>query len=243
MPQNIYDDPTFFERYSQLERSTQGLAGAPEWATLQALLPPLEDLRVLDLGCGFGSFGRWAVVAGARSVVGIDLSENMLARARAETLEPRIEYLRADLEQVEFEPESFDLAFSSLTLHYVKDLPAVVQRVRRGLVPGGHFVFSVEHPILLAPSAPAWKTLDSGATVWPLDRYLDEGPRSVDWLVDGVAKEHRTIATYLNVLADTGYAVRRVEEWGPSVQQIREHPGWAIERNRPYFLLVAAQRL
>lgn len=242
MSQNVYDNADFFKRYSQLARSEQGLAGAPEWPTLQSLLPRIEGLRVLDLGCGFGWFSRWSMAAGAQSVVGIDLSENMLERAKAETSDTRIKYVRADLDVVELGPGSFDLVFSSLTLHYLKDLSSLIRQVYRGLRSGGHFVFSVEHPILLAPSEPRWKVLDSGASIWPLNNYLDEGPRVVDWLVDGVAKEHRTIATYLNSLMNNGFVVRRIEEWAPSYEQVREHPEWALDRNRPYFLLVAVQR-
>jgi hypothetical protein len=52
MTQNIYDNVDFFERYSQLPRSVEGLEGAPEWPTLRALLPNVGGLRVLDLGCG-----------------------------------------------------------------------------------------------------------------------------------------------------------------------------------------------
>src|SRR5215510_2057644 len=56
MPQNIYDDPEFFTGYSQLRRSREDLVGAPEWLVLRSMLPPLESVRVLDLGCGFGAF-------------------------------------------------------------------------------------------------------------------------------------------------------------------------------------------
>lgn len=59
MSHNLYDDPAFFAGYSQLARSREGLAGAPEWPALRAMLPPLEGKRVLDLGCGFGAFSRW----------------------------------------------------------------------------------------------------------------------------------------------------------------------------------------
>ncbi len=58
MTQNIYDDPTFFEGYGQLGRSTDGLAGAVEWPAIQAMLPDMRSLRVVDLGCGFGWFCR-----------------------------------------------------------------------------------------------------------------------------------------------------------------------------------------
>ncbi len=56
MTQNIYDNPAFFEGYSQLGRSVHGLAGAAEWPALRAMLPDLRGLRVVDLGCGYGEF-------------------------------------------------------------------------------------------------------------------------------------------------------------------------------------------
>lgn len=156
MSQNIYDNARFFECYSRLPRSRQGLDGAPEWSTLQTLLPPLDGLRVLDLGCGYGWFCRWAIAAGAQSVVGVDLSEKMLARAKADTHDERITYILGDLEAIDIEPAGYDLVFSSLTLHDIRDLSALVKTIRRGMSFGGRFVFSVEHPVLLAPTDPNW---------------------------------------------------------------------------------------
>ena len=92
MPQNVYDDPDFFAKYSQFRRSVEGLDGAAEWPVLQGMLPELAGRRVLDLGCGFGWFCRWAREHGAASVVGIDLSERMLARARQDTDDAAITY-------------------------------------------------------------------------------------------------------------------------------------------------------
>src|SRR4051794_31999004 len=109
MAQNIYDDPEFFEGYSRLRRSVEGLDGAPEWPALRALLPEMRGLAVVDLGCGFGWFCRWAREAGAARVAGIDVSERMLARARAGTQAPAISYVRADMEHLELSPESFDV--------------------------------------------------------------------------------------------------------------------------------------
>ena len=83
MSQNIYDDPEFFAGYSRLGRSVEGLNGAAEWPALRAMLPPIRGLRVCDLGCGFGWFCVWAREQGAASVLGLDVSENMLALARA----------------------------------------------------------------------------------------------------------------------------------------------------------------
>src|SRR5437764_451344 len=155
MTQNIYDNDKFFAGYGQLPRSVDGLDGAPEWPALRAMLPDLHGLKVLDLGCGFGWFCHWAREQGAAQVLGIDVSEKMLARARATTQDAAITYSRADMEQLELPPGSFGLVYSSLALHYIANLDRLMAEVYRSLVPGGSLVVSVEHPIFTAPGKPA----------------------------------------------------------------------------------------
>ncbi|HEX5321445.1 MAG TPA: class I SAM-dependent methyltransferase [Stellaceae bacterium] len=242
MAQNIYDDDGFFAGYSRLPRSVSGLDGAPEWPTLVAMLPELRGRRVVDLGCGFGWFCRWARDAGAERVLGLDLSEKMLDRARADTADAAIEYRRADLENLELPAGAFDLAYSSLTLHYLVNLDGMLATVHRALAPGGTLVFSAEHPIYTAPREPGFRIGKDGRKTWPLDGYLDEGRRLTDWFAPGVIKQHRTVASYLNLLIELGFTVERVEEWGPTQEQIAAHPEWDGERERPPFLLVAARK-
>jgi SAM-dependent methyltransferase len=242
MTQNIYDNDEFFQGYSGLPRSVGGLDAAPEWPVLRALLPDLQGRRVVDLGCGFGWFCRWAREQGAGIVLGIDVSEKMLARAAEATSDPAIAYTRADMEVLELPPASFDVVYSSLALHYVEKLDRLMSIVCRSLAPGGSFVFSVEHPIFTAPSAPGWSTNSVGRKIWPVDNYLDEGPRRTNWLTKGVIKQHRTLATYINMLVRIGFAISHVEEWGPTPDQIAATPAWADERQRPPFLLIAARR-
>jgi SAM-dependent methyltransferase len=242
MAQNIYDNDEFFAGYARLPRSVSGLDGAPEWPALRALLPDLRGRKVLDLGCGYGWFCRWARGAGAAEVLGIDVSEKMLARARADTVDAAISYQRADLEGVELPQGAFDLVYSSLAVHYIEDMGRLMAQVYRSLVPGGSLVFSTEHPIFSAPTRPQW-TLDAeGRKIWPLNNYLDEGPRTTDWLAPGVIRHHRTIATTVNLLLRAGFAISHLEEWGPSEAQIAAQPNWADERHRPAFLIVAARR-
>ena len=80
--ENKYDDDIFFQKYSQMSRSQQGLAGAGEWETLRKLLPDFKDKRVLDLGCGYGWHCIYAMEHGASSVVGVDISHKMLEVAK-----------------------------------------------------------------------------------------------------------------------------------------------------------------
>ncbi|MEI5682451.1 MULTISPECIES: class I SAM-dependent methyltransferase [unclassified Mesorhizobium] len=242
MAQNIYDKSEFFAGYSQLNRSVHGLDGAPEWPSIRAMLPDLSGKRVVDLGCGFGWFARWARERGAAHVLGLDLSENMIARARADTAEPNIEYAIADLEKLELPGASFDFAYSSLAFHYIEDFGRLVQTVHRALVAGAHFVFTIEHPIFMTPTHPGWSLDADGNRTWPVNRYAIEGPRETDWFAKGVIKQHRTIGTTLNTLIGAGFTIRHVEEWSPTAQQFAANPGLTDEMERPMMMLVAAQR-
>jgi SAM-dependent methyltransferase len=241
MTQNIYDREEFFEAYGRLTRSVEGLDGAPEWPALRSLLPNLAGTSVLDLGCGYGWFCRWARENGAASVVGVDVSERMLTRARAKTADPAIRYVRGDMET--FEPSGpFALAYSSLAFHYLEDLAGLLKRVHDALAPGGRLVFSVEHPVMTALAGEPWQTDSAGRRFWPIARYLHEGPRSTDWLAKGVMKRHRTIGTYVEILLGAGFRLTDLIEWGPTDAQIAADPTLAEERDRPPFLLIAAAR-
>ena len=241
MTQNIYDDDEFFAGYSKLRRSEEGLAGAPEWPSLRAMLPELAGLRVLDLGCGMGWFCRWAQEQSALSVTGIDVSEKMLDRAR-QMGDPGIAYVRADLEALTLVRGSFDIIYSSLAFHYLTNLEGLIGEIAGALVPGGRLVFSVEHPMFTAPRAAQWSQSADGAKAWPVDSYLEEGPRTTNWLVPGVVKQHRTMARYLNLLARNGLSLFHAEEWGPSDAQLGADPALADERQRPTFLLIGTLR-
>ncbi|MDR3099746.1 MAG: class I SAM-dependent methyltransferase [Paraburkholderia sp.] len=245
MTQNIYDDPAFFAGYSRLNRSVQGLDGAPEWPELRALLPDLRGLRVLDLGCGYGWFCRWAAQQGAATVEGVDVSARMLERAQAMT-EPAAQHAaiawhRADLETLDVPDAAFDVVYSSLAFHYVEHLAALLRTIHRALVPGGRLVFSIEHPIYMAPREPGF-CLDDNNKSWLLDSYQMEGPRVTNWLADGVVKQHRTLGTLVNLLIDCGFTLRRLIEWGPTQAQVDALPALAEERERPMMLLIHAQR-
>lgn len=242
MSQNIYDNQAFFDGYAQLPRSQFGLEAAPEWASIQAMLPDLSGKRVIDLGCGYGWFCRSAREAGAAEVLGIDLSEKMLARARELTDDNGISYQRGDLEQLALPSQATDLVYSQLALHYLPGLAPVFATIYQALQPGGWFVFTTEHPIYTCPVRQGWLTDDEGQRSWGVNNYQNEGKRVSNWLADGVVKYHRTLGTTLNELMASGFAIRHVNEWGPTAEQIKANPALAEEVERPMMVLVSAQR-
>jgi len=242
MTQNIYDNPQFFAGYATLDRSVKGLDGAPEWPALQALLPAMRDKQIIDLGCGYGWFCRWAQEHGAAHVLGVDVSEMMLNRAREMTAAPQIDYQRADLETLSLPAASLDVAYSSLALHYLLDIDGLFATLFQALKPDGRLVFSAEHPIYTAARQQGWFVDNSGQKSWPVNHYQQEGERISNWFADGVKKQHRKLATWLNALIAAGFAIEHVDEWGPSAEQVAANPGLAEEKERPMLFLLSARK-
>ncbi|NLW78129.1 MAG: class I SAM-dependent methyltransferase [Ruminococcaceae bacterium] len=243
MKENKYDDPAFFEAYSQFPRSVEGLSAAGEWQALQKLLPALEGKRVLDIGCGFGWHCLYAAGQGAACVLGTDISEKMLAVAREKTAFPNVEYRRLAMEDLCFPADTFDVAISSLAFHYTPDFEGVCRRVAACLAPGGDFIFSVEHPVFTAQGPQDWcYGADGSAAHWPVDHYFAEGRREAVFLGEPVVKYHRTLTTCLNTLLQTGFAITAVVEPQPPAHLLDTVPGMRDELRRPMMLLVAAQK-
>jgi SAM-dependent methyltransferase len=242
-PQNIYDDPAFFAAYARLERFGAGWTTAFEHASFLGLLPDVAGRRVLDLGCGMGQLAHYLASRGAAEVIGVDLSEQMLARARAGWSHPRVTYRRTAMEEVVFPPDRFELVVSSLAVHYVADYAGLCQRIATWLVPGGTLVFSTEHPVYLSrATSDGWVPNPAGGPhVWVVDRYGDEGLREEEWLIAGVQKYHRMLATLLNGLIDAGLAIERVLEPMPDDAMLQRHPDWIEVRKRPFILLIRAR--
>jgi hypothetical protein len=74
----------------------------------------------------------------------------------AETDDPRIDYVIADLEHVDLPETSSDFAYRSLALRYIQNFARLVKTVHDALVVDAHFIFQIEHPIYMAPVFPEW---------------------------------------------------------------------------------------
>ena len=242
MKENKYDDMSFFEKYSQMPRSLKGLDGAGEWNTLKAMLPNLKGKRVLDLGCGFGWHCVYAVEHGAKSITGIDISKKMLEKAREMSGSCPIEYLCVPIEDYEYSKNSFDVVISSLAFHYVKSFDDVCAKVSRCLTDGGHFIFSVEHPVFTAEGSQKWICDISGNLLhWPVDRYFDESDRTAFFLEEEVIKYHRTLTAYINSLLSCDFEITGFCEPMPPTDMLYI-PDMKDELRRPMMLIVSAAK-
>jgi len=241
-PQNVYDDPVFFEGYKKLRRNDTGLNGALEVPALHALLPCLSGKSILDLGCGFGDFARYARSEGAQWVTAVDVSEKMISEAKRLTRDDQITYMRCSIEDYAPDAESFEIVVSSMALHYISDYAAVVRQVFFGLVPGGKFVFSVEHPTCTANPIGWHRDSDGTALHWPLDRYQDEGERQTSWFVEGVTKYHRTVESYVMPLLTEGFRLDHLKEPKPLLSFLDARPELGETLRRPPVLMLSATK-
>ena len=137
--QNIYDNQTFFEGYKKLRSNQYSANNVEEKPALFSLSPELTGKSVLDLGCGYGENCAEFKSLGASAVVGVDISEKMLAVAIGE--HPGIKFIHADMSDLSFIRDRYDVVFSSLALHYIEDFAAFVKGVYDVLTPGRYFIF------------------------------------------------------------------------------------------------------
>lgn len=136
------------------------------------LLEKLEYTRlspqlILDAGVGTGEAVAPLLQRYKRSrLVALDLSERMLSRALAHGgLMRKPELVCADIEQLPFCDNSFDLVFSSLTLQWCNDLPATMRELLRVLRPGGLLMFATFGPDTLRELRACWQTIDDAVHV------------------------------------------------------------------------------
>ncbi|MFL5942125.1 MAG: class I SAM-dependent methyltransferase [Gaiellaceae bacterium] len=170
---------------------------------LTELIGEVAGQEVLSLACGQGQDARLLARLGA-SVTGVDVSEEMLRRAREhEAAEPHgISYLQADARDLaELADASFDGVVCHMALMDIPDLSPTIGSVARVLRDRGWFVLSVVHPCY----HPHVEIVDD----YLLDhRYAKLRPP--DWLPPHAY--HRPLAAYVNGLAEAGFRIERVVE-------------------------------
>jgi ubiquinone/menaquinone biosynthesis C-methylase UbiE/DNA-binding transcriptional ArsR family regulator len=107
---------------------------------IEKLLP--RDLTVADIGCGTGSL-TFELARFAHKVIGVDLSSEMLRRARAVAADRRIhnvEFQQGDALKLPLASRSVDAAFCVMVLHFLPDPARAVAGLCRIVRPGGSVI-------------------------------------------------------------------------------------------------------
>lgn len=148
IPRLLRDEPSAAERATAWAFGTQwrllGLSDAfrAEFESYLAPLAPsdLSGLAILDAGCGAGKFTLAAAEAGARLVIGVDLSEAVEVAHRHLRHLPNAHVVQASIYQLPFRPGAFDLVFSLGVLHHLPDPEKGFQQLVPLAAPGGRML-------------------------------------------------------------------------------------------------------
>lgn len=188
-----------------------------ELEALDRLLGPGSG-RCLDLGCGTG-VSTSAVAELGWSVVGIDVSADLLEAARAEGLD----VLEARAGALPFEDSCFDAAVSLWTHTDIDDFPAAVGEAARVLRPGAAFVYIGVHPCFVGPHSLFVGDDGSPTSVpefhpgyRPTRRYDSSAPGvgNPDGVRGRVGAVHLTLHDFLGAFTGAGLRIERFEELG-----------------------------
>jgi SAM-dependent methyltransferase len=219
-----------------------------------ALLPPVDGLACLDLGCGEGGNTRLVAERGA-VVTAMDIAETFVETA-AGYGPPGIRYLVGDGSVLPFRSTSFDAVTAFMSLMDVGDPDAVLSEVARVLRPGGFVQFSIVHPVNSTPIR-RWVDDEAGQReALAIGGYFVEGQFTDRWTLGGASAEmrarhgpftvtsvRRTLSGWLNAVAATGLMVEAVAEPRADEQTAAAHPEVADTRIVPYFFILRARRL
>ncbi len=201
-------------------------------ATL-SLIPDVEGKKVLDAGCGSGSYTEFFIKNGAE-VVAVDGSLRMLENARkrlGERADIRLHDLREPLNLLK--DGSMDLVFSSLVLDYIEDWVPVLREFRRVLKGDGALVFSVGHPA-------SWPFLKID-----VKDYFRVEKTEMTWKTWGVPvvmpSYRRPLQNITESLHRAGFIIERMIEAQPTEDYKRADPeSYERLRVRPSFINVKA---
>jgi SAM-dependent methyltransferase len=134
------------------DRAVESFAGVANPFSLGRLNP---DERVLDLGSGAGTDSLVAaqMVGEHGQVTGVDMTREMLAKARTAAAElgvRNVEFVEGEAEQLPFPNESFDVVISNGVIDLIPDKDAVFSELHRVLVPGGRMQIAdvtIQNPV------------------------------------------------------------------------------------------------
>jgi len=184
-----------------------------ELDALRRLLGPGEG-RCLDLGCGTG-IPTLAVAELGWSVVGVDVSGDLLERARKRGLE----VVEAPGDALPFDEASFDAAVSFWTHTDIDEFAAAVAEAARVLRPGGPLVYMGAHPCFVGPHS-LFVEAEGVPELAPGYRQTGRYDASVFGVAhpDGVRVRvgavHLTLHDFFAAFTDAGFRIERFEELG-----------------------------
>jgi len=243
------------EAFDFYTTASDSFADNIERPAIEQLIGNVAGARLLDLGCGSGTYSV-SFAEQDSHVVGLDLSPTMisLAQERAHRRGAEADFRVADIRgPLPFDDAGFDIVFTATALHYVEDINPFMKEVARVMKPTARLVASVLHPMSTAQFPLADSQEMEGPDPWE-GWYFGSPHRSIEtpWLGFGAVSSegrrifchHHTISEYFNALLSARLSITDVLEPAPSTDFATKNPSRYDQAIRvPVFLILKAEKI
>jgi SAM-dependent methyltransferase len=232
--ESAMDFSRFDARHYQISSVQEGYG---EWsASYEDIVQDVMDLRLLeriqsvawdriqmgaDLACGTGRTGVWLTQHGVAALDGVDLTAEMLEKARAKGVYRQL--IVGDLRDTPLPAAAYDLVTLSLADEHIPDIRPLYQEAARIARPGGYFVLVGYHPYFLLSGIPTHYHSASGEPV--------------------------AIETYVHLMSDhvraalqAGWSLREMHEGLIDEEYLASKPKWSRYQDRPISFAMVWQR-
>ena len=221
------------------------------------MLPAVNGLSGLDIGCGEGHNTRLLARRGAR-MTALDVAETFLEYAReSERREPLgIDYRVASAVALPFPGETFDFATGFMSFMDIPETDRVIAEAYRVLKAGAFLQFSITHPCFDTPHRRNLRN-EQGITyaIEVGDYFRNLDGEVTEWLFGAAPAEAkaglpkfktprftRTLSRWLNLLIETGFLIERLNEPRPSDETVRDYPYVQDAQVVAYYLHLRARK-
>lgn len=221
------------------------------------MLPEVNRLSGLDIGCGEGHNTRLLAQRGAR-MAALDISSIFIHYAQQLEEQERsgIDYHVASAVQLPFKDSTFDFATAFMSLMDIPEIDAVLAEAHRVLKPNGFLQFSITHPCYDTPYRRNLRDEQGRTYALEVGDYFRELEGEVmEWLFGAAPAElkakiprfktprfTRTISQWLNLLMAQGFQLERIEEPRPDDETVRQCPELQDAQVVAYFLHIRARK-
>lgn len=222
-----------------------------------AMLPDVEGLDGLDIGCGEATNTRAVAERGA-SMTGIDIAPTFLAHARrTEAADPRgIRFALGDGAALPFAEARFDFATAFMSLMDMPDQAGALAEAHRVLKPSGFLQFSILHPCFVPPSRTVLRDASGMPCAIQIADYFAPADGTVDtWMFSSlplaererippfrVPRFHRPLSAWVALLCAAGFVIEAFGEPRATEAEAGAVPKIADTRIAPLFLHVRVRK-
>lgn len=226
--------------------------------TFLQLLPDIDGLHGIDIGCGDGHNTRLLAKLGAR-MTGIDIAEKFIESAREKERENSTgtRYVAGSALCLPYGDGVFNFATAIMSLMDISDSQAAVSEAYRVIAPGGFMQLSITHPCFDTPHrrnlrdenrktyavevGDYFKTQNGEIEEWTYGAIPDDDKKKTPKFK--IPRFSRTLSQWVNLLIHNGFVIERMEEPRPTEKQVQEMPSLQDAGIVAYFLHIRVRKL